>query len=112
MPKGIYPRTEKNFIGKANPNYKGGHSICFDCKKELKYRYSWKKEPRCRSCFLKYSVGKNASNWKGGKEYPNCINCKARTGDWNSVLCHKCYRGALHPFWNGGDFATSVSCKS
>ena len=31
-----------NFIGEANPNYKGGKTKCADCKKELAQRYSFR----------------------------------------------------------------------
>lgn len=101
MPKGIYKRTEKNIKkGKENPNYRGGNSTCIDCAKILSYRALVPK--RCKPCWYKFSVNENSTNWKGGKEYPNCLNCNCKTSDWNSILCRKCYRGKLHPQWKGG----------
>lgn len=108
--KGVY-QSQYN-IGKNNKNYRGGKSICVDCKKELPHRYSQKKEPRCKSCWHKFSIGENAPGWKGGKEYPNCVNCNAKTADWKSVLCRKCYRGKLSPFWRGGTSLLSTLIRA
>lgn len=82
--------------GVNNPNYRGGLSRCGDCKKELGQRH---KNPNklCRECYtLKLRVNSNGSN------YPLCINCNTKTGDYASVFCRKCYRGALTKTWRGG----------
>lgn len=90
----------RNNIGASNPNYRGGKSSCVDCGKSLGVRYNTSK--RCRPCYAKFARGANASNWKGGTQNPNCINCDAATGDRQSILCRQCYRGELHPQWKGG----------
>lgn len=88
--------------GESNPNYRGGKSICVDCDKVLSHRYTNKQTPRCQPCYAKFAIGEHAGGWKGGTGFPECVNCSAKTGDMNSVLCRNCYKGALHPFWNGG----------
>ncbi|HEC65961.1 MAG TPA: hypothetical protein ENI23_11770 [bacterium] len=96
--RGIYQSIYK--IGKDNPNFRGGKSECLDCEKELSYRYSWKKNPRCRPCYYKFAKRENHPNWKGGN--PTCTQCRGKVGDWYSKLCRKCYRGKNHPQWKGG----------
>lgn len=91
--------------GKENGNYKGGNSACIDCKKLLSYRSL--KPKRCRTCYFNFSKGSNHPHWKGGIGFPNCINCLAKTGDFNSILCKNCYKGALHPLWRGGTSSLS-----
>lgn len=89
--------------GTRNPNYKGGVSSCVDCKSILPARYTHRTEtPRCKPCNYAFATGENSTNWKGGTSFPECVNCSAKTGDINSVLCRNCYKGALHPFWRGG----------
>ncbi len=80
--------------GSMNPNYRGGKSKCIGCKKELSYR-CLKIDKKCRKCWLD-SCKKKPLN------YPSCINCYGRTGDYKSILCKNCYRGALRPAWKGG----------
>lgn len=91
------------FLGEKNPNYKGGNSKCLDCKKDLGYRYFFRtKISRCKKCNFIFRKGENSPNYKGGKDFPNCINCNTKTGDFKSVYCRNCYRGILHPQWKGG----------
>lgn len=92
----------KTNTGEANPNFKGGKSMCMDCKKNLGHRYTGRGETRCKSCNYQYAIGEKSTNWKGGVGFPECVNCSAKTGDTKSVLCRNCYKGALHPFWKGG----------
>ena len=99
MPSGIHMRANRR-QGKDNFNYRGGNSNCIDCKKELSYRSL--KPKRCRNCYSLFARGENAPNWKGGDGFPSCINCNGKTGDSKSMLCRKCYRGALSPHWKGG----------
>lgn len=89
--------------GKGNPNYRGGstRSSCIDCQKDIHRNYN-KDESRCKECNYKFAIKENSTNWKGGVDFPSCVNCSAKTGDMNSVLCKNCYKGALHPLWKGG----------
>ena len=112
-------QLRKNIKGIKNPNYRGGVSICFDCKKELKYRYSWKKEPRCRECWSRSRMGKNHPRWTGknvkmsdGKYRQPCIVCSGETGDYYSVMCKSCRKGALHHAWRGGTSTLSQSIRA
>lgn len=96
-------RSKYNAQGNRNANYRGGstQAQCMDCQKTI-YRNYKKEQSRCRPCSQKFLTGKNSPNWKGGVTLPSCVNCSAQTGDMRSVLCRNCYRGALHPAWNGG----------
>lgn len=90
--KGIW--TSSHSVGENNPNYKGGKSKCTDCSKQLNYRYSVEK--RCRECWITSKKETSQIN------YPSCINCSAKTGDYKSIMCKNCYKGALHKSWKGG----------
>lgn len=98
--KGDFQRINKT--GSKNPNFRGGNSFCIDCNVDLKYRYPSKKEPRCKPCCYKQLTGEKSPHWKGGLKLPSCINCSGQTGDMQSILCRKCYRGKLSPLWRGG----------
>ena len=72
MPKGIY----KHPIGGKSSHWKGGKPKCIDCGKKLSgygdfkknYRTGkyFRKQNRCRKCFLKWQKEHHSSNWKGG----------------------------------------------
>jgi hypothetical protein len=99
--KGLW--QSKNVTGSLCPNFRGGNDKCYDCKIDLGHRYCRKNDkPRCRKCYYLFNRGANNPCWKGGIGFPKCVNCSGKTGDFNSVLCRKCYRGALSHFWNGG----------
>lgn len=94
----------QTFVGKKGTNWRGGKSKCIDCNKELSYRYSYRKNSRCKSCWLKFHRGENHCRWKGGFDnlLPNCKICGEKTHDNNSKICRKCYRGANSSAWKGG----------
>lgn len=82
-------------VGSRNPNYRGGKNECIDCKKTLSVRTS--KQRRCKDCYLT-----KLSKESLGNTFPNCMSCSMKTGDYNSIICKKCYRGELRPAWRGG----------
>lgn len=89
---GIYNRGINNpnydnhkLLGKNNPNWKDKHLIkCLECNKEILVKHCLKEIRKfcSRECQHKYSVGENASGWKGGKsneDYPYTFNEKLKT---------------------------------
>lgn len=97
----------ENMLGDKNYNFKGGKTKCIDCGITLPYRYSWRKNSRCRKCWIKYAVKENHPGWKGGSK--KCKLCGGKTGDHYSNLCRTCYCGENHPAWKGG--ITSLQSK-
>ncbi len=97
-----------NNRGVNSSNYRGGKSACFDCKKELGYRYN-KEVKRCKDCYIQFNIGANHPRWTGkyykredGKSFPLCINCNGVTSDLKSAYCKKCYVKEIHHSWKGG----------
>jgi len=110
--------------GANNANWRGGKTRCIDCNKELPYRYSYRKNIRCKSCWYKFHRGSNHINWKGGEVKKNCLTCgkefwtkpssiKKGNGKYCSSKCYglseemrkkasKNNKGEKSHWWKGG----------
>jgi len=83
--------------------------ICVDCGKKLTSHYIL----RCRDCWVRFVIGKNATYYKHGrtcKDYKNyCIDCGKKI-DYRSKRCIQCQgkilsrqrQGKNSPSWKGG----------
>ena len=91
--------------GKRNHQFIEGDSLkkyfCKDCGKEILYG-----NIRCRECYIKFNIGKNNRNFKGG--LPHCIDCGKKLSTRGTISdspkrCTFCSKqGKNSPNWIDG----------
>lgn len=86
--------------GEKHPRFKNKDKSCIDCKKER--HYSNAKKMRCKTCYIKFNVGKNHTSWKGGyksvypSEFNTVLKLKIRQRDnFTCCLCKRTEREEL-----------------
>ena len=73
----IYPSRK----GSNSPTWKGGKSLCVDCRTQLAARYKGSGH-RCMSCKSKFYRGNKHHSWQADKSPESCSNAVRRSADY------------------------------
>jgi len=88
-----------------NNNYIDGRwnkqHYCPICKTNPISYPTWRKNGKCMKCFKKSIIGKNNSQWKGGKS--KCKDCDKLLSSYTAKYCNNC-KGKYITIWRKGNY--------